>query len=147
MKILLTKDVSGIGRAGDIKEVSEGHARNFLIPKGYGVPATQNLVAKVAKENQEKNEKQQREQQKFIDLAAKLGRITVTIKAKASKENLFGAIHEDSIVEALKSKLNIEVEPQKIIIEKPIKTIGLHQVTIKVSPNHKALITVDIQPL
>jgi large subunit ribosomal protein L9 len=146
MKVLLTKDAPGIGRAGDIKEVSDGHARNFLIPRGFGVLATEGLIHKTAKESKEKREKLEREQARMADFAQKLGKLKLILTGKASKDHLFAAIRELDIANELKRQHNIEVDPKLIHLTAPIKTLGPAQAEIKFSPTLKATINIEVKP-
>ena len=141
MKVILTKDVSGLGRANQIKDVSDGHARNFLIPKHLALPATAQVLAKVQKEEKEKQEKLIKLQERNVSLRNNLEGKTFTIRAKAEKQNLFAAVHEDQIAKLL------AVEPEKIIISQPIKSLGLHEVEVKFSDNLKAKVKLDVQSL
>ncbi|HYE22652.1 MAG TPA: 50S ribosomal protein L9 [Verrucomicrobiae bacterium] len=147
MRVLLIKDVGGLGRLGEIKEVSDGHARNFLIPRKLAVPATENVVNKVLKENQEKQDKKAREDEKLKELVKKLNKASISIRAKASKDSLFAQIHEKQISELIREKYHIEFEPKLIVIDNPIKTLGRHQIKIKVSQQYQAVINLDVQPL
>ncbi len=145
MKILLTKDVKGLGRSGDVKEVSDGHARNFLIPKKLGIPATETMVNQVKKEASEKQAKAIRDEQKLQDLIVKLNKAKLILKGKASKDHLFAAIHEQQITEAINQKFGLELDPKYITIPNPIKTLGPATAEIKLTPQHKALINLEIQ--
>src|SRR6185436_20304048 len=101
MKVLLTKDVPNLGRSGDVKEVSDGYARNFLIQKHLALPATAEILNKVQKEQAEHQAKITRDHEKFLKLKHKLEHQTITLKAKANKTSLFAAIHADEIAKAL----------------------------------------------
>jgi large subunit ribosomal protein L9 len=146
MKVLLTKDAPGIGRAGDIKEVSDGHARNFLIPRGFGVLATEGLVNKTTKESKEKKEKQEREKARMADFAQRIGKLKLILTGKASKDHLFAAIRETEIADALKMQHGIEIDPKTIIIREPIKNLGLTKTEIKFSNDLKATINIEVKP-
>src|SRR5258708_6049100 len=101
MKVILTKDVAGLGRSGDIKTVSDGHARNFLIPKHLALPATTEVLARVQKEEAEHQAKVKKDIERFQFLKTKLESKTITIKAPAAKNNLFAAIRENGIAKAI----------------------------------------------
>jgi large subunit ribosomal protein L9 len=145
MRVLLIKDVPGIGRAGDIKEVSDGHARNFLIPRGLGLPASDSAVKKVQKEKQEKQDKTKREQEKLNNLTKELNKVRLTLTGKAGKEHLFAAIKPEDISRAVYQNYQIELDPKLIIIETPIKTLGHHTASVKITPEHKALINIEVK--
>lgn len=130
MKVLLTKDVPNLGRSGEIKEVSDGHARNFLIPKHLALPATSQVLQKIQKEEQEKQAKIFKDLERFQNIKNKLEGKTFTIKAKSEKQNLFAAVHEKEIAQAINEKAGTEISPELIKIQSPIKTLGEHQVEI-----------------
>ncbi|OGE87604.1 MAG: 50S ribosomal protein L9 [Candidatus Doudnabacteria bacterium RIFCSPLOWO2_02_FULL_49_13] len=133
MKILLTKDVKGLGRTGDVKDVSDGHARNFLIPRHLALPATTEVLTKVQKEEKEKQAKVTRIQEFQQQLKNKLSHQEFEIKARASSNSLFAAVHEDEIASAINQKFPDSLDANKIVIEKPIKHLGLHEVLIKLN--------------
>lgn len=146
MKVLLLKDVTGIGRSGDIKEVSDGHARNFLIPRRLAQPATSNVVAQVSKEKREHDEKLARDKQKLADLANRLSKTPLVLTGRMGKEHLFAAIKEAEIAKAIKQKHNIEIDPKIIDLDQPIKTLGHHKATIRLTSEYQAVIQLEIQP-
>src|SRR4026209_1785229 len=112
MKVLLSKDIQGLGKAGQVKEVSDGHARNFLFPKHLAMPATTAVLAQVQKEEKEKQEKIKKQEERLLKLKNKLEGKTVVIKAKSSGKNLFASLHKDQIAQALTEKLGVEISPQ-----------------------------------
>lgn len=147
MKLLLTKDVSGLGRTGDIKEVSDGHARNFLIPKGLALPATSGMLAKVQKETQEKQNKVAREQERIQQLKNRLSQKEFIIEGKASGGKLFAAIHEKEIVAAINKKFPNSVNEDQIKLPKPIKTVGESEVGINLSDTVIFKVRIIIKPI
>jgi large subunit ribosomal protein L9 len=131
MKVILLKDVKGQGKKGDIKEVSEGYAQNYLFAQGLAQPATQGSVKVL--DNQKKAEQRRKDQEKADAqaLGAKLAEMTVTIKAKAGEGGrLFGAITSKQIAEALE-KQTIAIDKRKIVLEDPIRTLGVTKVPVK----------------
>ena len=147
MKLLLTKDVRGLWRAGDIKDVSDGHARNFLIPKGLALPATTTVLTRVQKEEQEKQEKFKREQEHLAQVKNKLAEKQFTIKAKGSGNNLFAALHQKEIANAINIKHPNSVTESQIVLDKPLKTVGEHEIAINLSEQNKFKIRLIIQAL
>jgi large subunit ribosomal protein L9 len=147
MKVLLTKDVPGLGRAGEVKEVSDGHARNFLIPKHLALPATQTVLAQVQKEEQERQAKVAKQQEILEQLKQKLASKTFTIKAKAEKNTLFAAIHPDQIARAINEKLNLEILPNQVVIATPVKTLGAHEVAIRFGEKSLIKVSLNIETL
>ena len=147
MKIILTKDVAGTGRAGDVKEVSDGHARNFLIPKHLALPATSSALAQIQKEQQERQAKVARLQEKFVALKNKIENKTFIIKAKAQKQNLFAAVSKVQIAQAINDKLNLELNPDQIKLSDPIKSLGLHDVEIQFAQNLSSKVKLSVENL
>jgi large subunit ribosomal protein L9 len=145
MKVILTKDVPSLGRAGDIKEVSDGHARNFLIPKHLALPATTEILAQVQKEEQERQTKILKDTERFAVLKNKLEGKTFTIHARATKNNLFAAIHEKEIAQVINDKTGGEISPSAIVLEKPVKRLGLHEIQIRFAKNVSALVKLNVE--
>ncbi len=145
MKVILTKDVAGLGRSGDIKEVSDGHARNFLIPKHLALPATSEVLNKIQKEEFEHQQKIAREQDRSLSLKNKLENKIFTIKAKANKNSLFAAVHEDQIAKAINDKTGAEISPSLIVLKKPVKTLGIHEVEIRFAKNLSASVKLNVE--
>jgi large subunit ribosomal protein L9 len=147
MKLLLTKDVQGLGRIGDIKEVSDGHARNFLIPRGFALPATSGMLAKVQKEEQEKQQRIAKDQERVVQLKNKMAGKQFDISAKASNSSLFAAIHEKDVAAAINHKFPGSITAEQIELEKAIKTLGEHEVGVKLTDTVKFKIRLNIKPL
>ena len=107
MKVILTKDVAGLGRAGDVKEVSDGYARNFLLLKHQALPATVQSLGKLQKEQQEKQAKIAKEVERARALKNKLDGKTLTLKGKANGENLFAARERTALRHLVELRLQI----------------------------------------
>jgi large subunit ribosomal protein L9 len=135
MKVVFLKDVKGQGKKGEIKEVSEGYANNFLIKQGVAAPATNAAVSQL--EGQKKSEQKRKDQEK-IDaeaLGAKLTETTVKVKAKSGADGrLFGAVSSKQIAEELEKQHKISLDKRKILLEDPIKTLGVTKVPVKLHP-------------
>lgn len=130
MKIILLKDVPKLGKKDDIKDVSDGYARNFLIPKGLVAPLTPALLKEAEARKAKEAAKVQKEIEAAKDLAEKIKKVKMTIKAKANeKEELFGSVDSAQIAEALKEK-GIEVAKNQVVLKEPIKKLGDYKVKI-----------------
>ncbi|EPY08528.1 50S ribosomal protein L9 [Paenibacillus sp. E194] len=144
MKVILLQDVKGQGKKGQVKEVSEGYAQNFLIKQGLARPATDGNLKTL--DQQKKSEDKRKEQEK-IDaemLAAKLSETTVELKAKAGEGGrLFGAITSKQIAEAL-AGMKIKIDKRKIELHDPIRTLGYTNVAVKLHPEVKATMKVHV---
>ncbi len=132
MKVILNADVNGKGKKGDLIEVSEGYGRNYLLPRGLAELATaDNINAKKA-QDEAKQRKKEQEQQKAKEAAEKLKISPVKVPAKGgSGGRLFGAVTSKEISQELKKQYGIDVPKQKIMLEEPIKTFGVHRIRAK----------------
>lgn len=144
MKVILTKDVAGLGKTGDVKDVSEGHARNLLLRRNLALPATSELLAKAQKEQQEKQIKIAKDQDRAIALKHKLEGKTIKLAAKANGKNLFASIQPQQIAEKL-AEIGIEITAASIKTTKPIKSIGQHEVSVRLAKNVQALLKLDVE--
>ncbi len=145
MRVLLTKDVENIGRAGDVKEVADGYGRNYLLPrklaiaagKGAEVEAKRLREAQVKRETKEKTEAQA--------VADEINNKTVVVRLKVgAEEKAFGSITNQDIATALKAQHRVEIDRHKIDLKEPIKTLGEHQVPLKLHRDVSAHVNVIV---
>jgi large subunit ribosomal protein L9 len=135
MQVLLLKDVPGLGKAGTVKTVAEGYARNYLIPRKLAVPATPAAMKDAETIRRAAERKQQRIEEQAETLAAELRDVRLTFKAKAGESGkLYGSITPGHIAEALSAKMGMEFDKRKIDLEEPLRELGEHTVPIKLSP-------------
>lgn len=146
MKVILTKDVKGLGRSGDIKEVSDGYARNFLLAKSLALPATTALLGKVEKEQAEQREKIERLSKEMESLKNKFSGQTFTIQAKTSGNTLFAGLHESDIIRVLEKKMGLKLESKQVQILEPIKTVGTFEVVLNLSDSVNTKIKIEVKP-
>ena len=145
MKVIFLKDVKGQGKKGEIKEVSEGYARNFLIPQGAVQVATDGAKKSLDQMAASAQKKKDKEKEDAKALAARLSEMTVVIKAKAGEGGrLFGAITSKQIAETLESANKIAIDKRKIELDDPIRTLGTTKVTVKLYPDVKGTLNVQI---
>lgn len=145
MKVIFIKDVKGQGKKGQVKEVSEGYATNFLLPRGLARPATDGNMKTL--ENQAAAEQRRKEEEKAEaqTLGKKLDELTVTLKAKSGEGGrLFGAITSKQVAETLASAHGISLDKRKIEMNEPIRHLGVTQVTVKLHPEVKATLKVQV---
>jgi len=133
MKVILQEDVKGKGKKGELVNVSDGYARNFLFPKKMAVPATQENLTVMKQREREKKQKTDADRAKANEIAEALGDKLVKINARGGgdKGKLFGSITSKEITEELQKQHGIEIEKNKIIQDEPIKTFGSHEVKCK----------------
>ncbi len=144
MKVILLKDVEKLGKKGEVKEVADGYARNFLIPKKLVVLATKDEIIKLEELKEVESQKSEKELVQFQELATQLDGLELEILAKVSEEEkLFGAITNIQIVEKLKEQ-GIKINKEYIKLENPIKEIGEYEVIIELPHNLEAKIKLII---
>ncbi|CAM3075289.1 50S ribosomal protein L9 [Paenibacillus sediminis] len=144
MKVIFLKDVKGQGKKGEVKEVSEGYATNFLLPKGLVRPATEGNMKTLEHQTAAEQKRKQQEKEEAQALGKKLEEMTVQLKAKAGEGGrLFGAITSKQISEALQG-LGIKIDKRKIELNDPIRTLGVTQVPVKLHPEVKATLKVQV---
>ncbi|MFC3801607.1 50S ribosomal protein L9 [Cohnella sp. GCM10012308] len=144
MKVIFLQDVKGQGKKGQVKEVSEGYARNFLLPKGYVQIATDGAKKTLDQIQASVDKKKAQEKEDAKALAVKLGEMKIVIKAKAGEGGrLFGAITSKQIAEALE-KQKITIDKRKIELDEPIRTLGITQVPLKLYPDVKGMLNVQV---
>ena len=132
MKVIFNVDVKGKAKKGELKEVSDGYARNYLLPRKLASEATADNINALKLKEKAKAAQMAREKAEAEANAAKLGEITVTIRAKAGGAGkLFGAVTSQEISAALKEQHGIEIEKNKIVQAEPIKTFGADQIKAK----------------
>lgn len=144
MKVIFLQDVKGQGKKGEIKNVSEGYAQNFLLPKGLVRPATEGNVKTLEQQTASELKRKEQEKEAAIALGKKLEEMTVQLKAKAGEGGrLFGAITSKQVAEALE-KAGVKIDKRKIELNEPIRTLGVTQVPVKLHPEVKSSFKVQV---
>jgi large subunit ribosomal protein L9 len=145
MKILLVQDVEYLGKAGELKDVSGGFGRNYLIPKGFAVIATRGQV-KQAEERLAAQRKRTEAARKDAEaLAARINGLSLTFEAKVGEQDrLYGSVTSADIAERLGQQLGLEFDRRKIALDEPIKRAGSHEVSVRMAAGIAATITVVI---
>jgi len=135
MKVILLQDVKSQGKKGDVINVSDGYARNFLLTKGLGVEATQKNLndVKLKKANDEKMAAEELANAKKLSEELKTVEITIRIKAGADGKT-FGSVSSKEIAEAVKEKSGLELDKKKIVLKDPIKALGNYKIQVKLHP-------------
>jgi large subunit ribosomal protein L9 len=146
MKILLTQDVESLGKAGEIKKVPDGYARNFLIPKGLAVLATEGARRQAQTQHKAQDKLERQAEEEAASLAEILWQLTLTFKAKAGeKDRLYGSITSADIVEALERQTGRVFDKRKIQLKGAIRELGEHRVPIKLMTDVMPEITVVVE--
>jgi len=146
MKVILKEDVKGTGKKGEMVNVKDGYARNFLFPKGLAVEATAENINIMKARKEAESAKKQKEMAQARELAAKLRDITVVIKTKAGENGkLFGSITSKDISDKLKSDYKIDIDKKKFNMPEPIKSLGSCEVEVKLYPEISAKLNVKVE--
>ena len=146
MKVLLVKDVKSLGKAGEVKEVKDGYGKNFLIAKGFAKHATPEIIEEHKKMMAEKEAQEKAEIARLQELAKKLDKLEVIVKKKVGENgHLFGAVTKEEIAEALQTEHGIEIDKKHITEKKPIKSVGEHEVDVKLGHGIHATLHVDVE--
>ncbi|MFH0935586.1 MAG: 50S ribosomal protein L9 [Candidatus Omnitrophota bacterium] len=134
MEVILNEDVQKLGKAGTIVKVKDGFARNFLIPNGLAVPATSVSLRRLQQEQQRKQSQIENLKKEAEELKDKLAQVSLTIASLTQEdENLYGGITAQDISAALKEE-SFDIDKSQIILSKPIKSLGIYEVPVKLHP-------------
>ncbi len=134
MKIILRKDVERLGKRGEIIEVKGGYARNYLIPKGLAYPATDSYIRIFQEEEKIKKMKEMKKERDALKMKKQLEKVSLTVKVKASEDGkLFGSVSTKQIEELLQEK-GFKIDKHNILIEEPIKEVGVYTIKVKLHP-------------
>lgn len=146
MKVVLLQDVKGKGKKGQMLEVSDGYARNFMLPKKIAIEATPDAINTMRMNDKAAAEKAAKERAEAMEISKKLRELTVTVTAKGGGAGkLFGSVTNQEIADALKAATGITLDKRKIVIADPIKNVGTYTVTCKLGYEISAPLTVKIQ--
>lgn len=146
MKVILLKDVKGTGKKGEVKEVSDGYARNFLLPKKMAKVADNQAVKELKEQNKSAEIKAQKEYEEAVELGDKMKEMNIEIYSKAGEGGrLFGSITSKEIAEQLKKQKDIDVDKRKILLDEPIRSLGSTFVEIKIHQKVTTKIRVDVK--
>jgi large subunit ribosomal protein L9 len=145
LRVMLTKDVENVGRAGDVKEVTDGYGRNFLFPRKLAVPAHRGVEAEAKRLKDAAVKRETRDRVEAQALAEEINNKTVVVRLKVgAEEKAFGSITNQDIAAALKAQHRVEIDRHKIDLKEPIKTLGEHQVPLKLHRDVDAHVNVIV---
>lgn len=148
MKVILRQDVESLGEAGDVKNVSDGFARNYLIPKGFATVATPGEMKVLAENQKVRDRKIAYQEQDLKELADRIATVTLEFEARAGDQGrLFGSVTAGDIAEKLTAAINHDIDRRKVHLDEPIRTSGQHKVTINLVGKLKPEITVMVNGL
>ena len=146
MKVILLQDVKGKGKKGQMLEVSDGYARNFMLPKKLAIEATPDAINTMRMNDKATQERIAREKAEALAVSKQLREMTLVVTAKGGGAGrLFGSVTNQEIADALKAKSGIALDKRKIVIADPIKSVGTYTVTCKLGYEINAPLTVKIE--
>ena len=148
MKVILLQDVKGKGKKGQMLEVSDGYARNFMLPKKLAIEATADAINTMRMNDKAAAEKAAKERAEALEISKKLRAMTLIVKAKGGGAGrLFGSVTNQEIADALAKNSGIKLDKRKIVIADPIKSVGTYTVNCKLGYEITAPLTVKIEEL
>lgn len=144
MKVILTKEITALGNLGAVVDVAKGYARNYLIPQGLAMEATKGALARVEQMKGKYVQVRAKEQEAALAKVAGLEGVSVTIAQRVGEgERLYGSVTAAMIAEALAAKGH-DIDRKQIDLEEPIKKLGTYEVTVRLAPEVKGSITVEV---
>lgn len=147
MRVILKREVAGLGRPGDVKDVADGYAQNFLLPRGLAIEATAGEMKVLARARDAKRAKQDRAHADAEELAKRLSETTLVFRLKAGDQGkTFGSVTSKDIAESLQREHKVVVDKTKVHLPEPLKTLGVHKVEIRLLTDVRPSVTVAIEP-
>jgi len=147
VRVILKAEVRGLGRTGEIKDVADGYARNYLLPKGLAIEATGGELKVLAQERQTEKTRKDRAHQDAEELAKRLGQITLVFKLKAGDQGkTFGSVTAKEVADSLEKEAKAEIDKTKIVLHEPLRSLGIHKVEVRLLSDVRANVTVAIEP-
>jgi len=147
VRVILKAEVRGLGRTGEIKDVADGYARNYLLPKGLAIEATGGTLKLLAQERESEKTKKDRAHQEAEALATRLRDVTLVFKLKAGEQGkTFGSVTAKEVADALKKEVKAEIDKTKVVLHEPLRSLGVHTVEVRLLSDVRANVTVAIEP-
>jgi len=144
MQVILRSDIDGLGKRGDIVDVADGHARNYLLPKGKAIKASAGAVDQAGKMRRARDLRDASDRDAATTVASTLVPKVITISAKAHDGKLFGSIHDAEIVAAVAEQTGIQLDRKAITIDEPIRSVGQHTVTAALHADVSFPVTIEV---
>ncbi len=147
MRIVLRSDLAGKGKRGDILDVADGYARNYLVPHGLAIPATEGIEQQANAMRRSRDLKDAKDREGAEAVARKLVPMVITIPARAGGEGkLFGSVTVHDVIEAVEQQTGIEIDRHRVVSGEAIKTVGTHAVAVRLHPEVQFQITIEVVP-
>ncbi|MCA1692941.1 MAG: 50S ribosomal protein L9 [Actinobacteria bacterium] len=145
MKIILRADVDKLGRKGDVLEVANGYGRNYLVPKGLAMKATDGAIAQAASMRRARDLKEAKDREGAQEVARRLTPVVIKISARAGPEGrLFGSVTTADLADAVAAQAGVTLDRRKIHLDEPIKSVGTHEVAVRLHTDVEARLSVEV---
>ncbi len=145
MRIVLRSDVPNLGKRGDICDVADGYARNFLLPKGHAIPANSGIAQQAATMRKARETKDAHDRQVAEGVARSLVQLVIRVPMRAGPEGrLFGSVTTANIADAISEQASVDIDRHRIQLEEPIKTLGTHEVPVRLHSEVEFPVTVEV---
>jgi large subunit ribosomal protein L9 len=146
LRVILRKEVKGVGKPGDVKDVADGYATNYLLPRGFAVEASAGALRAAVQERDSARSRADREHAEMVDLARRINAVHLTFALKAGAQGkVFGSITNRDIADALSAQ-GLAIDRAKIHLAEPLRTLGTHRVEVRLMPDVHAEIAVEVNP-
>jgi large subunit ribosomal protein L9 len=145
MRVILRSDVAGVGHKGDVLDVADGYARNYLVPRGLALKASSGALAQAAAMRRARDAREARDRASAEEIATRLAPTVITVPAKAGAEGrLFGSVTAADLVEAVEAQAGVVLDRRRVHLEEPIKTVGAHEVAVRLHSDVELRLTVEV---
>jgi large subunit ribosomal protein L9 len=145
VKVILRSDVSNVGNKGDVLDVADGYARNFLVPRGLAFKAAPGAIAQAADMRRARDLRHARDRASAEEVATRLAPKVITIPAKAGAEGrLFGSVTAAEVVAAVEAQGGVALDRRRLHLDEPIKTVGVHEVAVRLHPDVELRLNVEV---
>nr|MDQ3327394.1 50S ribosomal protein L9 [Chloroflexota bacterium] len=146
MKVVLLQEVQGIGGPGTVKDVADGYARNYLLPKKLATPATAGALKQVERARAVEDRRQARLDEQAASMAARIEGQEVTFRVRAGEEGrLYGSVTNGDVAEVLSRQIGEDVDKRRVILEEPIHVLGTYEVPVRLSASHSPVVKVVVE--
>ena len=145
MKIILRADVSDVGHKGDVLDVADGYARNYLVPRGLAMAASKGALAQAESMRRARAVRDARDREAAEEIATRLTPLTIKIPARAGPEGrLFGSVTPADVAAAVQNQAGIEIERRRLHLDEPIRALGAHEVPLRLHPDVEVRLNVEV---
>jgi large subunit ribosomal protein L9 len=147
MRVVLRSDIDKVGKRGDIIDVADGYARNYLLPKGHAIMATKGVTAQAGAMRRARDLKDAKDRESAELVARTLVPLVIRIPARAgSGGRLFGSVTSSDVVDAVANQAKVVLDRRRLHLDEPIKTLGIHEIPVKLHADVEFRVTVEVVP-